>query len=169
MQRADAQGTELQLEHALLSAQPQRNAAANGRDGGNTATAEARERVSDQTERGLVEPLQIVDAEQERTFLRKLLQCAQEPERDETVVDGPGGFCAAERSLQRLTLRSRQVRESLTRNASNEVNQARERVTRFSLRRPAGQCQVAVGCPCLDGSQPERRLPDAGVARDHRH
>ena len=123
MDGADAQRAELQLEHALLPAQPRGNGAADGQQYGDLGVSEARQRVPEQDERRLVEPLQIVDAEQEPPFPCKPLQRIQEREGDETVVDRAGGFRDSERSVQGAPLRRRKVRVHIAGDAADEVRE----------------------------------------------
>ena len=131
--------------------------------------AEARKRVSEERERRFVEPLEIVDAEQEPAFLCEALERIQERERDETVVVRIGPLCDSERRLERPLLRRRQASEHVIGNAADQVRETRERIGRFRLRRAARQRQITSGRSGFHCGEPDRGLPDSGLACDHRH
>ena len=77
---------------------------------------------------------------------------------------GPFGFRERERSFERPPLRPRQLRQHFGSDASDQIGQPDKRKRRFRFGRPAGEHQVSARLRRLDGREPQRGLPDPGLA-----
>ena len=135
------------------------------------ATGSASRRAQSEPEhrqRRCVEPLDVVDREQEPVAGGELPQRAQEGERDHALVGGATlGFRERERRFERPPLRPRQLRQHVGNDASDQVGQPDERERRFRFGRTAGEHQIAALPRRLDGGEPHRRLADPGLADEH--
>ena len=104
MERANTERTQVELEQPLrrhVAAQRRGELAARGQDGGDRFVFEARQRISQQRQRGCVQPLEVVHGEQKRVPFRKPPQHVQEREGDEALLHGSTGVRKGKRHVQR--------------------------------------------------------------------
>ena len=144
---------------------------------GDLGLSQARQRVSEERERRFVEPLEIVDAEQEPPFLSEALERTQERERDEPVVVRTGDLCDSERRLERPLLLRRQTGEHVIGNSADQVRETRERIgpspppsdgtTTANSRRPSRH-PLRRARPQSSRFRPRPRLPPVRAGARHR-
>ena len=127
-------------------------------------------RVGEPTGRGRVEPLGVVDRDDDRALVGERTQRAQERETDRVGVRRRALVVAEdERARERPVLRRRQRRERLVEHGAQEIADAGERERRLALGRAGREDAEPTVARLLETRLPEGGLPDAGVAfeRDH--
>ena len=124
----------------------------------------------DGTERGGIEPLEVVDRETERVARSEGSQRREERSRDCSFVGLPFRVAEQQRALERPALDRGQGREHLVDDVSEEIGQPGVREARLRLGRPAREHAVPRCGRVLDAGEPDRGLPDPRLAveRDRR-
>ena len=113
-----------------------------------------------------VEPLEIVDGDDDEPRLRKHAQHAEEPQRHGALVDGRSGrHLEQERGAQRLRLGRRQLLERVMRRRE-KVADAGVGELRLRLERARSEERAALGLSALGSGAPQRRLAHACLAGD---
>ena len=171
VQRADAERAELDAAEPLIGQvplQPERHLVASGQDRGDRLHVEAGQSEPKHRKRRCVEPLDVVDREQQLVVDGERPQGAQESECNNALLGG----CAVEfrerkRGFERPPLRPWQLRQHVGDDVSDQVGQPGERERRFRLGRAAGEHQVSTRLRRPDGCEPQRGLADPGLADDH--
>src|SRR5918996_2408126 len=115
---------------------------------------------------GRVEPLEIVDGNQDWAFSRERAQCAEEcdghrPGLRRSALD----LDEQQRDLERLTLRRRQQHAYLVQKRIEEISDGGERKLRLRLSRTGNQDVKGALVAHLDARLPEGGLADPGLAR----
>jgi hypothetical protein len=117
---------------------------------------------------GRIEPLHVVDRDEERLVSGQRAQPVQESDGDRLRVrrctDGLG---PQQRDLQRAQLRGRQLCELVRADAVEQVDQRREGEPRLGAARPGGENAQAVLPRNVGPGLPERGLADARPAGQH--
>jgi hypothetical protein len=131
--------------------------------------AEPPEREGERPRRREVEPLDVVDRDDERAGLREQLQHVAHRDRQRAVVDGLFGLVLQERHLERPPPRRAQPWQRLVGDTLEEVAQARVREAALRLRGARREHHEATCARRLDGSLPERRLADPRVPLEDEH
>ena len=170
--RTDAQPGDLDRPQALLRpdpAQPRRYAAAHREQRGDRLPLEAGEREADRRERCGVQPLQVVDRQAERAFGGEETQRPEERCGNCTLVGASLGPAEQQRGFDRPPLDRRQLRHDPVNGVAEQIAQPSERESGLRLGRPAGQHAVATVGGCVQAGQPECRLPDPRLPREHGH
>ena len=168
--RAHAQAADLDRPQPSLghgAAKPVRHIAADRQQGGDRLIVEAGERVAKRRKRRSVQPLDVVDREAERAVAGEQPQRSEERGRHGAVVGVDLRLAEQQRGLERPPLDRRQLGQDVAGGVAEEVGQPREREAGLGLRGPGGQDPVAAGGGSLDAGQPQRRLADPGLARQH--
>ena len=147
VQRADAERAELDASEPLLRhgpAQPERHLVASGQDRGDRLIVEAGQREPEHRQRRCVEPLDVVDREQQPVVGGELSQGAQEGECDDALLGGRAlGLRERERGFERPPLRPRQLRQTRRRRRLRSGRPARRTRTAPPPRRTAGEHPVS--------------------------
>jgi hypothetical protein len=115
-----------------------------------------------------VQPLQVVDRDQERLVRCQLQQGAADRRRQRAwVARRAVGVAAQQRDLQRLPLRRRQAREEIVGKPGQQVGERRQRQLGLALGGAAAQDGVVACRGTLGGGLPQRGLADARAALQH--
>ena len=145
-----------------LSLRPRREEEADG------DALEPTRRVRQRVGRRAIEPLDVVDRDEEGLPGGKRAQGAEEADRDRRPLGRrPRRRRAEERDLERVQLRGREAAELVRRDPVEQVDQRRERVLGLGVGRSCREDAEPVLARCVDARLPERRLPDAGAADEH--
>ena len=114
-----------------------------------------------------VEPLQVVDRDQDRTGGRQRPQTVEHAQRDRPRLRGVGRRLAAQqRDLERPRLRRGQPVEGVRADAVEQVDQRGERQPRLGVAGPRGEDPVPARPRAGDPGLPQGRLADAGRPGD---
>ena len=111
--------------------------------------------------RGSVEPLDVVDRDEQRISGRERAQRGQHAERDQVRLRRARGIGAVERDVERPALRWRQRRQLFVGDAVEQVDERSEGQPRLRAACPRHENPTAPLEPELDAALPEARLPDA--------
>ncbi len=154
----------------VRSNEPARHLATDGDSEADGLPLEPCEGEPDGTERGGIEPLEVVDRETERVARSEGSQRREERSRDGSFVGLPCRVAEQQRALERPALDRRQGREHLVDDVSEEIGQSGVREARLRLGRPAREHAVPRCRRVLDAREPDRGLPDPRLAveRDRR-
>ena len=115
-----------------------------------------------------IEPLQVVDCDQQRPPCRQLQQDAADRRRQRArVAQRAVGVAAQQRHLQRLPLRRRQAREEIVAKPGQQVGERGQRELGLALGGAAGQGGVAARSGALGGGLPQGGLADTRSALKH--
>ena len=149
------------------AAKPGRQIAANGKQRRDPLIVEAGERISKRRERRGVQPLDVVDRETDGSVAGEQPQRPEESGGHRAVIGVHPRLPEQQRCLERPLLDRRQLRQDLAGGMAEEVGQTCEREPGLGLRRLRGQNPVSLGGRSVDTGQPQRRLADPGLARQH--
>ncbi len=111
--------------------------------------------------RGSVEPLDVVDREEQRISGRERAQRGQHAERDQVRLRRARRIGAVERHVERLALRRRQRRQLFGGDAIEQVDERSEGQPRLRAACPRHESSTAALEPELDAALPKAGLPDA--------
>jgi hypothetical protein len=171
VQRTDAERAQLDGPEPSLqdtATEPEGHLVARGQDDGDRLCLEAGESEPEHRQRRCVEPLDVIDREQEPVADGELPQDAEEGERDHALVGGHTvGFRERKRGFERPPLWSRQLWQHIRKGSSDQIGQPDERVPGLCLGRTTGEHQIAALLGRLGSREPERRLADPGLTDDH--
>ena len=162
-ERIDRDGMQSLLGHG--SAQPLRRIAADRQQRSDRLVLEARERVAERGERCCVQPLEVVDREADTTLAGQESQRAEERGGDRAVVGADVRLSEKQCSLERPPLNGWQLRQDSVDDVSEKVGETPVREAGLRLRGSRGENAEAALDRCVSAGQPERRLPDPGLAR----
>jgi hypothetical protein len=142
-----------------------RHLSAHGEEGPDRLCAKTGQGEAEGRERRGVQPLEVVDGHKQRIAPGQRLEGAEERDRDHVLLDVRRLRLGEEqRRLECPSLRRPQLRQRLLDDVADQVAQPGERVARFCFGRAAGEDAIATHVRRLDAGQPQRRLPDAGLA-----
>ena len=177
MQRAGVEWTHIDLHDAVAG---QRTSKLAEEDAFESRTAreehpdalgpQSSARVREACGRGRVEPLDVIDRDDDRAIVGERTQRGQERETDRVGVRWrPFVVTEEERARERAVLYRRQGRERQVEHGVQQIADAGERERRLALGRTGCEDAEPTVARLLETSLPERGLPDAGVAfeRDH--
>ena len=113
-----------------------------------------------------VEPLEIVDGDEDRARACERAQCAKECNGHRAGLRRPAlGLDDQERDFERPTLRRRQQRAHVLQKRIEEISDAGERKLRLGLGGTGDEEPKRAFAASLDARLPEGRLADPGLAR----
>ena len=159
-QRADVQDLEPTCLERLLEGR--RRPSALGEQNADVALVEPSRSVGERGGRRRVEPLEVVDRNEQRCRGCEGAQRPEEADRDRLRFRGrTGGGRSEQRHLERLELRSGQSRQLLAPDAVEEVDERRERELRLGVARPHREDAQALIASSGDSGLPELRLPES--------
>ena len=116
-----------------------------------------------------VEPLDVVDGQQDRTAAGERAQSSEERDRDRTLIGhGPASLSEQQRELQGTALRGGERGENLVENRLEEVAERRKRQRGLGRARRRGQNPKLTASRGFDAGAPQGRLPDPGLALDQK-
>ena len=146
VESAQAEWAELDRREPLRrdrSEEPGRHHVAGGEERGNRLAFEPRQGVAEHRQRRRVEPLDIVDREQQSLTLRERSQDREEGERHEPLVGALAlDLRPSQGRFERTTLRARQVGQHVVDDLAEQVGQADEREAGLDLGGPTRQHQI---------------------------
>jgi hypothetical protein len=117
---------------------------------------------------GSVQPLKVVDGNEQRAVGRERAQRIPKAERDRSAIGRRvSGLGPEERQLQRSQLRSGQAVEAAQVHIVEQVDQAGKRQLRLGPARSGRQDAYSAPAGDVDRGLPQRRLPDPRLAREH--
>ena len=127
----------------------------------------AGECVANRREGRCVQPLDVVDREADRTVVGEQPQRSQESGGHGAVIGADLRLPKQERGLECPLLHRRQLGQDISGCITEEIGQPRERESSFGLRGSSGHDSIATVRGRLDAGQPQGRLADPGLARQH--
>ena len=163
--RADAEPAQLDpLEPGVGQGWPEplRRRAANGQQSSDRLALEPRHPEAKCRERGPVEPLDVVDAEDERACGCEEPQSGEEPGGDCALVDLGPRIAEQQRGLERVPLDGRELGKDVVHDAAEQIGHSRIREPCLCVGRAARQDAVAARGRTGDRSQPYGGLADPG-------
>ena len=166
--RAHAQATGLDGSQPLFghdATQPRRNAATHRKESGNPLTLEAGERVAKGRERGLVQPLNVVYREAQRTVVGQHDQHSEERGGHGTLIGVDVRLAKQQSGLERPPPDRRQCGQDVAGGIAEEISQPSKRKPGLGFGGPARHDLITPGGRRVDAGQPQRGLADAGLAR----
>ena len=170
MRRAEAQAGDIDRSQPVLghgAAKPRRQVAADRQQGCDRLIVEAGKDVAKRRARRRVQPLDVVDREAEGTVAGEQSQCSEEGGGDRAVIGVDLRLPEQQRGLERPPLDRRQLGQDVVGGVAEKVGQPRERERGLGLRRSSRQDPVTAGGSRIEAGQPQRRLADPGLAREH--
>ena len=114
-----------------------------------------------------VEPLDVVDRDQQPAVASAAAQELEDASRERVPVDRPGGGRAGERALDRNALRRRKQPELLVRRRLEQVRQSRVRELHLALGRSGREHPQAAVTRDPNALLPDRRLAEPALAVEH--
>ena len=117
--------------------------------------------------RGRVEPLVVVDREDNRPLGSENLQRAPDRDAERARIEVVSILLDEERDLQRMAPGRRQRRQHALENALEQVAEAGVGQPPLRFSRPRHEDAEPSFTRSLDPGEPERRLPDACLALEH--
>ena len=125
-------------------------------------------REAEGARRGRVEPLHVVDRDDDRPVVRQHLQrgASRDPERPR-IDPVCGRILEEECALERAASRRRQRRQHDVEDVLEQVAEARQSQTALGLGGPRGKDAQSPRMCTLDARKPKRRLPNASLALEH--
>ena len=167
VQRAEAERPDVDAQVAVDAVEPERErparAAPHGRRHADALRREAPERVREDLDRRRVEPLDVVDGDQERPVLRQSVEERARADRHRLGRQGVTRPGPQERDLDRLPLRDRELGE-LRLGRGEEVGDRRVPEQPLVLGRLGHQYPPAPLDRALDDPPPQDGLADARLA-----
>ena len=177
MQRAGVEWTHIDLHDAVAGQRPSKLAEEDAvvprtarQEHADALGPKPPSRVGEPTGRGRVEPLGVVDRDDERELVGESAQRVQECETDHVGIRRRAFVVVEdERARERSLLRCRQGRERLFEHAVQEIADAAERERRLAFGRAGREDAETAIARFLETRLPEGGLPYAGVALECDH
>ena len=174
VERASAERSDGQSPHALSTKRlleprgPRPFHESAGEQKEHLVPVEPPKRECERTRRGRVEPLDVVDGNEERLPLAQCLehaadrhaQCAAIDRLIRRVLDEQG-------NLERMSPRRRERRQHVVDGALEQISQPRVSEAVLGLGRSRREDAQSSRPRMLDAGKPDRRLPNAGLALEH--
>lgn len=112
-----------------------------------------------------VEPLKIVNRDNQAAIASRVPQCTENREGDRRLIGrAPLRVGSEQRRLERLTLRRRKLGEAVIEHRVEEIGESRVRQLRFCLGGPRGKHGIATRLQLFHDCAPDGRLPNPGIA-----
>jgi hypothetical protein len=111
-----------------------------------------------------IEPLDVVDRNEQRPLLRQHAERAERRRSDRPSADGAPGLAEQQRRLERAALHRREMRQHLGGRLPEQVVQPGERPRCLDPARPRRQHPVSALDRRLESGEPDSRLPDPRLA-----
>ena len=139
-----------------------------GKQGQDRGAVKPAERKRQGTGRRTVQPLDVVDRDENGRPRRQMIEHVAHGHGKRAVVhDVAGRLLSQQRDLERAPSRRRERREKVVRDILKQVTQAGMCKNTLGLGGPRRDNSVASIPSCPDGRQPQRRLSDSGLALEH--